>query len=434
MPELEEINKIEIRSEEYQEILGATPRWIIRAGISVAFGVVIIMLIGSWFFKYPQILQSKITLTTQNPPASLIAHRGGKITDIFVIEKQEVKQNEAIAIIENTANYKDVFLLETILDTIKELFKFNDSMTLILGDFQQTYSSFLRLLKDYTSFRQLGYFAEKIESVKQQKRDYQLYYDRLWTQRNLKEKELHIAKKQFERDKSLFDKGVYSKSDYEKAQKLLLQEELSFENTRTVLANTQMQINQLDQQILDLKMQEAKEQGTQEVAITEAFQNLKSKINSWKQNYLIVTPIEGKVAFTKIWSKNQNVVAGEIVATIIPKKYSNIIGKVEIPVEGAGKVKLGQSVNIKFDNYPYIEFGLLRGTIKTISLIPSVTERGAIYMAEIEISDTMISNYGIQLKFSQEMTGTADIITDDIRLLERFVNPLKSIWKKNVEM
>jgi HlyD family secretion protein len=47
--------------------------------------------------------------------------------------------------------------------------------------------------------------------------------------------------------------------------------------------------------------------------------------------------------------------------------------------------------------------------------------------------DMLISNYGKQLKFSQEMTGTAEIITDDVRLLERFLNPIKSVWRKNVE-
>ena len=194
-----------------------------------------------------------------------------------------------------------------------------------------------------------------------------------------------------------------------------------------------MQINQLDQQILDLQLQESKEQNQQEIAIEEAQQNLKSQIKQWKQRYLIISPIDGKVTFTKIWSKNQNVQTGEIVATIIPQKATDIIGKVEIPAVGVGKVKLGQTVNIKFDNFPYMEFGLLRGTIKSISLIPIQTENGVIYTAEIEIPDTLISNYGRHLKFSQEMTGTADIITDDIRLLERFFNPLKSIWRNNIE-
>ena len=92
MSELKKLDKIEIRSEEVQDILGATPTWIIRAGISVILLVVVFILIGSWFFKYPDIIQSRITLTTQNPPASLFAKSSGKITDIFVSEKQEVKK------------------------------------------------------------------------------------------------------------------------------------------------------------------------------------------------------------------------------------------------------------------------------------------------------------------------------------------------------
>ena len=433
MAELNKSDKIEIRSEEVQDILGATPRWIIRAGISVILLVIVSLLIGSWFFKYPDIIQSRITLTTQNPPASLIANNNGKITDIFVNEKQEVKENQIIAIIENTANYQDVLKLEALLNKQKENSLLIDSINFTLGELQQSYSAYSRLLHDYQSFLQLDYYNKKIQSVKQQKHDFQLYYDRLWTQRGMKEQELKLAKKQFERDRSLFEKDVYSKSDFEKAQKQYLQEKLSFESIRTTLANTQMQINQLDQQILDLQLQESKEQNRQEIAIEEAQQNLKSQIKQWKQRYLIISPIDGKVTFTKIWSKNQNVQTGEIVATVIPNKATNIIGKIHIPAIGVGKVKPGQTVNIKLDNFPYMEFGLLRTHIKSISLIPIQTEKGAIYTAEVEIPDTLISNYGKQLKFSQEMTGTADIITDDIRLLERFLNPLKSIWREKVE-
>lgn len=80
-----------------------------------------------------------------------------------------------------------------------------------------------------------------------------------------------------------------------------------------------------------------------------------------------------------------------------------------------------------------MEFGILKGTIQSISLVPIQTEEGAIYTAEVEIQDSLISNYGKHLKFSQQMTGSAEIITDDIRLLERFFNPMKSIWKKNIE-
>ena len=433
MAEEYDISKIEIRSEEVQEILGASPRWIIRAGISVVLGVVFVIMIGSWFFKYPDIITSQISLTTENPPATLKAKSNGKITELFVKEKQKIEINQAIAIIENTANYNDVKNLRTILDTSKTFNLQPVTLNLVLGELQQPYSSYTRLLKDYKNFKELDYYNEKIKSVNKQKYDYRLYYNRLWTQRNIQEKELKLAESQFERDKQLFESKVHAKADFEKAEKTYLQQKLSFEGSRTTLASTQMQINQLDQQILDLKLQETQEQSRQEIAIQESLENLKSQIHKWEQTYLIKSPIKGFVTFTKIWSKNQNVKAGETVATIIPDKATNIIGKVAIPSVGVGKVKLDQKVNIKFDNYPYMEFGLIRGSVKTISLVPTITEQGAIYTAEIEIPDTLISNYGKYLKFSQEMTGTAEIITDDIRLLERFFNPLKSVWKNGVE-
>lgn len=429
---MEEFKNIEIRSEDVQEILGAAPRWIIRSGIAVIFCVILSILIGSWFFKYPDVIQSNITLTTLNPPASLKALTSGKITDLFYSENEKVNKQDIIAIIENTANYNDVVSLKNILDTLSDVIFLSDTTSFKLGELQQYYSSFSRLLKDYKNSKDLDYYNEKIKSVHKQISDYKIYFDRLWTQRNLQEEELNIAKIQFQRDESLYKQSIYSKTDIEKSEQAFLQQKLSFESSRTTLANTQMQINQLDQQILDLKLQETQNISKQEIAIEESLQNLKSQIEKWEQTYLIKSPIAGNVTFTKIWSKNQNIQAGEIVATIIPENEINIIGKVKIPATGVGKVKINQNVNIKLDNFPYMEFGLLRGSIKSISLIPVLSENGAIYSAEIEIPDTLISNYGKNLKFSQEMTGIADIITDDVRLLERFLAPLKSIWKKNL--
>jgi multidrug resistance efflux pump len=433
MPELEEINKIEIRSEEVQEIMGSSPRWIIRAGIGVIFIVIVIVLIGSWFFKYPDIIESGIVVTTQNPPASLKAMSHGKISDIFVREKDLVEKDQVIAIIENPANFDDVEKLEIILDTfnIENILQL-ELPFLKIGELQHNYSSFVRLATDYKNFILLDFYQEKIKALEQQKNDLSGYLNLLSNQKKLFQESLNIAQNQFNRDKSLFESGVYSQLDFEKSEKMFLQEKLSFENIKTSMANTQMQINQLDQQILDLKMQESSEMNNRIIAISESVENLKSLIKAWKFKFLIISPIYGEVTFTQFWSVNQNVQAGETVATIIPSAQTNKIGKLSIPSMGVGKVKLGQSVNIKFDNFPHMEFGLVRAKINNISLVPIVTQEGVFYTAEVELSDSLVSNYGIQLEFSQEMTGIAEIITDDVRLLERFVNPLRSLWKKNV--
>lgn len=423
---------IELRNDEVREILGTPPRWIIRRGISIIFFVILILLTGSYFYKYPDIIQSQITLTTENPPASLKSQAVGKITGLFAAEKQLVAKDEVIAIVENTANFQDVLRLKSMIDTLQNVEYFNNPLSLQLGDIQPYYSNFFRLIRDNKNQKELDYYNEKIKAVKQQIRDYKIYYDRLWIQRNLQEKELMIAQEQYDRDLGLFKKEVNSKVELEQAEKVLLQQKVTFENSRIALANTQMEINQLDQQILDLGLQQSQEEDRRRVAIEEAFDNFKSQVRKWEQTYLIVSPIDGFVTFTRFWSKNQNVQQGEIVATVIPQVASNIIGKVLILPSGVGKVKVGQTVNVKFYNYPFMEFGMLKGTVKSISLIPESTESGVVYIAEVEVPDDLVTNYGKKLVFTQEMTGTAEIITDELRLIQRFFNPIKSLFKEKV--
>jgi HlyD family secretion protein len=433
MPELEEINKIEIRSEEYQEVLGATPSWLLRSGITVILTVVVTIIVGSWFFKYPDILVSQVTIVTQNPPVQLKSFATGKITNLFYVENEFVEKDSLIAVIENTADLNDIIQVSTILDTLKGIKYFPDSLSVNLGELQQSWSSLVRIISSYRNFTELDYYGKKNESILRQISDYNRYYSGLQSQIKIMEKENEISLAQFERDKSLFNDGVYAKADFEKSEQSYLQQKRSYESSKTSLVNTQMQINQLRQQILDNDLQKANEQNTYEIQIEEALQGFKSQLSKWEQTYLIISPIEGRVTYNKVWSENQTVGAGELVATIIPTAATTIIGKADIPSAGIGKLKTGQKVNIKLDNYPYMEFGMLRGSIKNISLVPVSTEQGIYYTAEIKLDSSLVSNYNKSITFSQNMSGTAEIITDDLRLLERFMNPIRALWKDRVE-
>jgi HlyD family secretion protein len=51
------------------------------------------------------------------------------------------------------------------------------------------------------------------------------------------------------------------------------------------------------------------------------------------------------------------------------------------------------------------------------------------YVVEVQLPQDMKTNYNIPLKFSQEMKGSAEIITEDLRLIQRFFNPIKSLLK-----
>jgi multidrug efflux pump subunit AcrA (membrane-fusion protein) len=111
-------NEIELRSEEVQEILTRIPNWIIRFGSFVILMLLLVVFFVSWLVKYPDVITSPIIITTNIPPEKLIAKTSGKIESILIQDKQHVIQNTPLAVIENAANYKDVFLLKSIVDTL----------------------------------------------------------------------------------------------------------------------------------------------------------------------------------------------------------------------------------------------------------------------------------------------------------------------------
>ena len=95
-----------------------------------------------------------------------------------------------------------------------------------------------------------------------------------------------------------------------------------------------------------------------------------------------------------------------------------------------GKVRVGQRVNVKLNDFPYNEYGMLRVKIKNISLVPVVENNQSSYVLEVEFPDPLTTTYKKTISFRQQMSGQAEIITDDTRLLEKLLNPIRAIFDK----
>ena len=94
----------------------------------------------------------------------------------------------------------------------------------------------------------------------------------------------------------------------------------------------------------------------------------------------------------------------------------------------SGKIKSGQRVNIKVNGYPYMEYGTLQGIIRTISMVPNENN----YAIEVDLTDGLKTNTGKILDFTGELTGLAEIITDDRSLFDRILSPLKYLLRKHI--
>lgn len=93
-----------------------------------------------------------------------------------------------------------------------------------------------------------------------------------------------------------------------------------------------------------------------------------------------------------------------------------------------GKVKTGQRVNVKFASYPYLTYGTVSGVVSRISPLPT----GEGYQLDITFPNQLVSTYGKKIEFLQELSGTAEIITDDQRLLSRILHPVKALFSKKI--
>jgi multidrug resistance efflux pump len=429
MSEREE-QKIELRSEEVQDILGHVPAWIVRWGILVVLITVLLIITGSWFFRYPDIKRAKVLITTENPPATLVARSNGKIQNLFVEDNQYVTTGTRLAIIENASDYKDVLLLDEITSEIREIIPdFNMLIDLdltgdyTLGEVQQSFASFLKIHKDYQNFIELNFYEQKINALQSEVSKLEQHLKNLRQIRSLHKRELDLIYNQFNRDSLLFIQKVIPAADFDKSKSNLLGKQYEYEQVRINESDTEIQIAKTNQNILDLELSASEETRKQQNAWQESFENLAAQIASWKQKYLLEAPIDGVVSFTTYWSKNQNVREGDRVMTVIPSDEGKIIGKINLPVQGAGKVSPGQQVNIKVDNFPYLEYGMIKGVVRNISLVPNNQE----YTVEVDLPEGLITYYKIEIPFKQEMQGTAEILTDERRLLERIISPIRAI-------
>jgi len=493
-----EAKNIELLSEEVQDVISHIPSRLIRYGITIIFAIIGLLLLLSFYVKYPEVISAKITITAQNPPLVVVAKSTGKIKNIFIQDKQIVKAGDILAVIENTADLNDVLLLKQKLDSLKNKHSFvassrtfqrrndlvqtfqrrndvvrtfqrrndlvqtfqrrNDLETstylqwyskqkLLLGDLQPVFETFAKYSNDYTLFLESDYQHKKITELQSQLESQKVYDNNLSRQIVIQTDDYRLSQKQFQRDSILYIQKVNAESDFEKSKKTYLQSKLTIENARNAKTSSAIQLSVLNQNILDLQSQFTERQNTYLLNINESLNNLLSRIDSWEQQFVLKTSIDGIVSFSKIWSVNQNVQTNDVVFTVVSAqnplarvcnacqkltmlhvanaRQLGIVGKIQLPLASSGKVAVGQKVNIKLDNFPYMEYGTISGSIKNISLVPTDNS----YFVEVAMSDTLKTNYGRYLPTHEEMTGTADIITHNLSIFQRFINPVKYVVK-----
>ena len=420
----------ELRSEEVQDILSKVPNWMIRWGTVLIFSIIVLMFVVSWFLKYPDIVRTEVVITTNIPPEKMIAKASGRIQDILISDKSNVKANTPLAVIENSSNYEDIFKLKRELEAFQKRdfvnFPFAQFKNAQFGDIESAFASFQKdylansLNKNLTPYK-VESSAQKSENVQIKER-----LSLLIQQKSINEQELQLQRSDLARYTKLHDKGVVSDQEFESKKMNFLQAEKNYKNLLTSISQLQSSLIDNAKAIKGNEINDVKETVNLDRSLSQSFYQLKKAIKDWELNYVLQSGIDGQVTFTKVWIKNQTVTSGEEVFSVVPSTGKGYIGKLKAPSQNSGKIKVGQKVNVRLLNYPDREFGILKGKVQNIALVPDKDGNIAI---DVVLPEGMKTSYKKTVPFQQEMRGSAEIITEDLRLLERVLYQFRDMLK-----
>lgn len=429
-------------SEPVQEIMGSIPSWITRWGVTVIAGIFALIVIGCCIIRYPQTLTSSITLTSENPPSDLAARYDGLLDTVCVVNGQKVSGGDLVALLSTPADYGDIMAVRDLLDSLssRERDALPDAVSspslyenYRLGDLQSSWSELVRSCRAYLNWSEIDQSGHKKRLVEEQIGKNREYYGDLLAQKAVLEQDMRYEQAGLERDSLLMAEGAISRAEYEATLKNWTSKKGSLASFEATLTSTQLSILQLRQQLTELEIQRQNEETEHLRGIMQQASQLKAQVAQWLEQYAVISPADGTVSLQKVWSRGQHVLVGDVIASVVPDEGDRVIGRLQVPSSGFGKVEEGQTVNVRLNGFPYMEFGVLKGVVESIPAVPQTvtTAEGnsIVYTVEVSFPDSLVTTYGKELPMVQQMDGTAEIITRDRRLIGQFIDPVLSLFK-----
>lgn len=420
-------SELDVRSEEVQEIIGRPPHWLIRWGITAFFAVLGLVLLSAAVIKYPEVIQTPVRLTAIHAPQTLKARTNGKIVRIIAENNHHAERGEVLGWMESTASHEEVIRLSNVVDSMRtwlldgKLPRFQtmeDGLTPFrnLGELQTAFQNFEQSYREFRAFLPGGFYERQRQILEQEMAYTQQLLEKLREQKQIQQRDFELANREYEMQKQLAENEFIAPVELARAESELSARRLPLEQTESAIINNQLSQTAKEKEIMELE----KRMAEQRSVFLQAVNIMKSAIDEWKQTYLLIAPFEGEVVHAGVIQENQTLSAGQDLFYIQPDN-TQYFGELIVSQRSFGKIKKGQQVLVRFSGYPYHEFGSVYGRVEYFSEFPV---QDSLFFAKVQFPDGLTTSYGQEIPPRNGMTGQAEIITQDMRLLQRVVNNL----------
>jgi HlyD family secretion protein len=409
-----------------EEMTSIRPSHFVKWGIPY-FLLFIIFIIGiCWLIKYPEIINATATLNSINAPKHVLTRVEGKIVKILSKEGEEVKSGQVLAYMESVANANDIMQISNQLDSMNILINENKFDELIkffpfhtkkihhhynLGELSVSYETFIQSFIKFREYLKTGFYQKKIMMLQIDLENLQKQYEIFVEQKKLIEQDLSLSNESYEATESLAIEKVVSPLEYRTEKSKLISKQLAIPQIKSAILSNKMQQNEKFKEIIELKNLMLTEQNS----FVQSLQTIKSQLLEWEKKYILKAPIAGRLSFKGFFQEYQEFKIGQIAFTIHP---NNTVYNAElnIPQFNFGKVKVGQQIYLKLQAYPSEQYGSVIGKIDFIN--PNPTDSG--YIARAILPNGIYTTNKRELQFQSGLLGKAEIVTKELRLLERF--------------
>ncbi len=426
----EEHEDIQLRSDEVQEILGTPPKWIVRWGTVIVLLVLLAMLALSYFFESTDKVGAEILVTTPSPPMPITATLDGHLDKIFVEDKQIVKRGDLLMTLGGEdGRYSDILALEAELKQLQQapgvrnsFFKKDDGLQ--LGTLGIPYMEFLKDYNNYRSRTNSGLNKKQVEQLQALIRAQRKVVEDAERKRQLLDRQLYECPARKKRYWEGYQINIFTYQDYRRIVTTCDGLPAKVETQKEKVEEAKIRIETYEKEKLDIQRGTVSGINSRLLQLQGSINALLAGIEEWKDKYLVTSPVDGKVSFYTEYNEGQIVSEGENILAIVAEK-KEIVGRIELPTKGSGKVKVGQEVNIKLFDYPSSEFGIVKGEVESISHLPIDHK----YVVDVALPKGLLTTFGKELKFKQELPGIAEIKTESRRFIERIFDRFVHLFK-----
>jgi multidrug efflux pump subunit AcrA (membrane-fusion protein) len=410
-----------LRSDRVQEIISRQPGFFERWALWLFLLLLCLLGAGTWFIKYPDVIETGAILSSANAPKEIVIRQDGKLVRLFVGNDDTVASGQTVGWIESTADHRQVIALSGLLLKAESYLSTGQTEKVsglfvrgfdYLGDLQTAYQQFITAWLQFNDYLENGYYYKRKASLDEDYAFLQHMHGSVEEQQRLTRQDLDLTKEAFAANDSLFRDSVVSRQDMRDQRSKLVGKQLSSEQLASSLLTNENQQVAKQRDIAELEHTISQ----QKIIFRQALETLKSLTDEWMRKYILRAAVAGKVVFLIPLQENQFMQAGKTIGYINPTD-SRYYAQVTLPQSNFGKLRTGQRVQLRLDAYPYQEFGFIEGRLGYISKVPS--DSG--FLASVELPNGLRTNYRKELQYRSGLKSRALIITRDTRLIQRLL-------------